>query len=359
MKRLAFLLLFLTASPLLAAENGAWQQEWERVLAAAKREGKVAITGPGGREPRRGLVDPFQEKYGITVEYFGATGRQVGPRVMTERRAGYFLWDVYVGGTTTALSVMIPQGAFAPLEPALITPEVKDPANWRGDSLEFLDKARRLVIMTPQQVGVMSANTDLVKIDEIKSYKDILEPKWKGKIVMDDPRRSGPGQGSATFFYMHPELGIDFLRALARQEPLLSRDFVQQVDLVAHGRYSILIGVDVLVQVRAKQGAPIAIVEPLRLGEGSHLSPKDGAAALYSNPPHPNAAKVYMNWLLSREGQTAFAQSMGYVSARKDVSTSHVPAWRVPQPGSIRTYTEEGIEIRDRLLPLLREIFGR
>jgi ABC-type Fe3+ transport system substrate-binding protein len=108
-----------------------------------------------------------------------------------------------------------------------------------------------------------------------------------------------------------------------------------------------------------KQGASITVVDPRQLREGQDLSPKNGNVALYRNAPHPNATKIYLNWLLSQEGQTIFAQNMGYVSARKDVPTEHVAPWRVPQPGAIRSYTPEAMEAKDRLLPLLTEMFGR
>jgi ABC-type Fe3+ transport system substrate-binding protein len=358
MKQVTFLLFFLIAQTLFAAESS-WQQEWERVLAAAKREGKVAVTGPAGVEPRQALVEPFQKKYGIRVDFVGFQGRELGPKILSERAAGQFLWDVFITGTTTALEVMIPNGLFVSLEPALILPEVKDPKNWRGDALEFLDPERQLLVMTPSGRGVLSANTNLVKVSEFKSYRDVLNPKWKGKIVIDDPRRAGPGQGAFTFFYVHPELGPEFVRGLGRQEPLILRDLLQEVDFVAHGRYPLLIGPDVPVETRNRQGAPITVVDPRQLREGQDLSPKNGNVALYKNAPQPNAAKVYVNWLLSKEGQTVFAQNMGYVSARKDVSTDHVAPWRVPQPGAIRTYTPEAMRTRDRLMPLLEEIFGR
>jgi ABC-type Fe3+ transport system substrate-binding protein len=82
--------------------------------------------------------------------------------------------------------------------------------------------------------------------------------------------------------------------------------------------------------------------------------------ALFNRAPHPNAAKVYLNWLLSREGQTTFARGVGYVSSRVDVPTDHVLPWRIPEPGSIRTYTDEQQAVkREQVLPLLYEVFGR
>jgi ABC-type Fe3+ transport system substrate-binding protein len=353
-------LILLLGLPSLAHPTPAWQAEWERVLQAAKREGKVAVSGPEGSDTMNVLTQPFQKKYGIRVEFHGATGRELSPRVLTERRAGHYLWDVYVHGTTTALTAMIPAGALDSLEPALILPEVKDPKHWRGGALEFLDEGRRLLVMTPSLRGTIFVNTSLVDPKVFRSYKDLLEPKWKGKMVIDDPRRAGPGQATFTFFYLHQELGPDFIRALAKQEPLFLRDYSQEIDAIGQGKYLVLVGTwEVPVEARIRQGVPLAIVNPHQLREGSDLSPVNGSTALYNRAPHPNAAKLYLNWLLSKEGQTEFTRAMGYISSRLDVPTEHSP-WRVPTKDAIKTYTPAAMDVKDKLLvPLLREVFGR
>ncbi len=359
MKRAIFLIPLLVAVWVLADAEAAGQEEWERTLAAAKREGKVAITGPGGPEAREALIGPFTKKYGIAVDFIGGSGRTTSPRVLTERRARRFLWDVYIQGTTTGLTTMIPAGAFDPLQPALILPEVMDPKHWRGGSLEFVDDGRRLMVMTPSYRGILFVNTAMTNSEEFTSYKSLLNPKWKGKIIIDDPRKPGPGNATFLFFYLHPELGIDFIRAFARQKPVILKNYRQEVDLVAQGKFPILLGGwELPVEVLMRKGLPIAIVKPAQLQEGSDVSPSNGAVALYNNAPHPNAAKVYINWLLSKEGQTLFSRAMGYISARRDVSTDHSP-WRVPAPGAIKTYTMEAMKVKRELVPKLQKVFGR
>lgn len=335
-----------------------WEQAWERTLAAARQEGKVAVSGPEGVEARDALTEPFTRKYGIVVDFLGGSAPQRIPRVIAERGAGQYLWDVFIGGTTPTTLVHI--GAFEPLEPALILPEVNDPSLWRGGGPEFVDEGRQLLVMTPFQRGTIFVNTSLARPEEIRSYKDLLDPKWKGQIAMDDPRIAGPGQATFTFIYLHPELGPDFIRALAAQEPIVLRDRQQEVDALGQGRYPLLVGAgDFFVEARMKQGAPVAIVDPRQLREGSDVSPANGATALFNNAPHPNAARIYLNWLLSKEGQTEFVRATGYVSARADAPTDHAAPWRVPQPGAIPSYTAEAIKVKDeQLVPLLKEVFG-
>ena len=111
----------------LALANGAalprqpqWQEEWDRVLQAAKKEGKVAMIGPVGADRRDALTIAFEKKYGISVEYHADSGAGILPRLSAERKADRYLWDVVVTGTTTGLENLIPARVLDPLEPNLI-----------------------------------------------------------------------------------------------------------------------------------------------------------------------------------------------------------------------------------------------
>lgn len=352
--------MLLLALPGLANAGAAWQEEWDRVLQAAKKEGKVAMIGPVGADRRDALTIAFEKKYGISVEYHADSGAGILPRLSAERKADRYLWDVVVAGTTTGLENLIPARVLDPLEPNLILPEVKDLKLWRNGALEFLDPGRQLLVMTPFQRGTLFVNTTLANAKEFKSYKDLLDPKWKGKIIADDPRKSGPGQATFTFFFLHPELGVKFIRAIAGQGLTLLRDYAQEVNMLGQGRYSVGLGFsDSLAEQRIKQGVPVEIVDIRQLKEGSDISPASGGLSIFNRAPHPNAAKVYINWLLSKEGQTSNARATGYISNRLDVPTDHAAPWRVPQPGSIKTYTREAIDKREELLPILNEVFGR
>ncbi len=349
----------LMVMALFGFKPGSVGADWESTLVAAKKESKVSVMSDVTATMRDALTLDFEKKYGISVDLFGISGREVGPRVAAERKAGQFLWDIYIHGSTTALEAMIPMGAFDPLEPALILADVKDPKTWRGGAIEFLDPGKMVVVMTPFHRGTIFYNTKLVNAKEFKSHKDLLHPKWRGKMVVDDPRRAGPGVATFTFFYLHPELGPDFIRALGKQQMTILRDYAQEVDAVGQGRYPVLIGAADFVAInRAKQGVPIAIVDARQLKEGTDLSPTNGNVALFNRAPNPNAAKIYINWLLSKEGQTIFARANGYVSARLDVPTDHTEPWRVPLPGAIKTYTKAAMQVKDNLQPLLQEVFG-
>ena len=360
MKQRLFKAVIEAALLLLVLPAPSRPAEWDQVLQAAKKEGKVSVIGFLAREVRDVLTEPFQKQYGIPVEYLGSQGPEVPTKVAAERQAGQYLWDIFIGGTTTSLTAMVPMKILDPLETSLILPEVKEPKNWRGGALEFVDEGRQILIMIRRQRGTLFVNPGLVKPEEIKSYKELLAPQWKGKIVIHDPRIAGPGQATLTFFYLHPDLGPNFIRALGKQSPTILREFRQEADQVGQGRYPILVGGnEATVEELMKKGVPIAVVEPRALREGSDASPGFGAVSVFNRAPQPNAVKVYLNWLLSKEGQTAFSRATGYVSNRSDAPIDHVAPWRVPLPGSIKTYTQEAMKVKEPLLSLLYEVFGR
>ncbi len=332
--------------------------EWEQVLAAAKKEGTVAVVGPAGNDRRDLLTLSFEKKYGITVEYWSDRGSGIGAKITAERNSGKFLWDIFIGGTSTALSVMLPDGMLDPIEPALIFPELKDPKKWRGGGIEYLDPGKRVLVMMLSTRGTLFVNPKVLKPDSITSYKDLLNPKFKQKIVMDDPTMAGPGQGTFTFFFLHPALGPNFIRALGKQEPTVLRNWSQEVEAIAREKFLVLIGgTDVIAEERMKAGVPIAILDPRKIKEGSYVGSSSGAVTMFNRAPHPNAAKVYINWLLSKECQTDYALLTGNISARLDVPTDHSP-WRVPIPKSIKAYTQAAQDVKNEMLAVYKEAFG-
>ena len=338
--------------------SAAGSANWDAVVAAGKAEGKVTLIGPPGDAVTSVLTDEFQKQYGITVEYTALPGSAVPAKVNTERSAGQYNWDVLIAGTANTLESLIPNGDIDPIDSALILPEVKDPKNWRGGKLPVIGPKGEILVMTPYQRGTLFYNTNLVKADEITSYKDLLAPKWKDKMQMDDPRRPGPGQATAILFYLHPDLGGDFITALAKQNITLQQDYQQEIDIVGQGKAPLLIGgVDYLAEARMKQGAPIGIVPPAQLKEGTDVSSASGDVSIFNKPPHPNAARVYINWLLGAKEQEAYARATGFVSSRVDVNGDWTEPWRVPAPNAILTDGDVSVQVRPKLLPILNQAF--
>jgi iron(III) transport system substrate-binding protein len=177
------------AQPSQARSQSGWQAEWDRVLKAAKEEGSVAVLGPPGNDVRRALTEPFEKSFpGIKLEYSGATGAKMAPRLLAERRAGHYLADIHVGNPGTTLTTLFPPGALEPIRPALILPEAVDPGKWWRGKLEFADREEKYnVVFSTNVMTHVAVNPQLVKKAEMRSYVDLLDPKWQGKITMLDP----------------------------------------------------------------------------------------------------------------------------------------------------------------------------
>jgi len=343
------------------ATPAAWEQEWERVLAAAKREGKVAVIGPPGADVRRALTEPFQRKYGITVEYLPARGGEIASRLQAERDAGQYLWDLHIGSPTYVFTLFGPMKALEPLEPALILPEVKDGQNWRGGKLPMVDKDGFSLAMSKYVTEAFYYNTNLIKAGEIKSYRDLLDPKWKGKIMALDPTILGSGDAKFAFFYLHKDLGPEFIRALARQEILITRDYNQIAEWLATGKYAISIGGDKnVIAPMTKAGAPLTSYDSKQMKEGGSIHVGLTGLMPFNRAPHPNAAKVYINWLLTKEAQTEYSRATGLPSSRADVPTDHVDPFYLPVEGYIPLDGEDGTKLRtERLQPFLKEVLAQ
>ena len=141
-----------------------------------QEETKVAVITDVTAAIRDALTLPFQEKYGIPWSCSGRWAAR-SRRIAARRKAGRYLWDVFVHGTTTGLESMIPMGAFDPLEPALIFPDVKDAKTWRG-GIEFLDPNKMLLTGRRLSARHHLLQSQARERERIQSHKDLLD-QWK------------------------------------------------------------------------------------------------------------------------------------------------------------------------------------
>lgn len=340
------------------AAGADWKADWDKVVAAAKQEGKLVLYGPPGPAVRTALTDEFQKAYGIPVEFWGvAGGGELAARVTSERQAGQFVNDVFIFGATTLWGPLKKALSPQPLANSFIVPEVKDPKNWR--EIEYGDAEGKLVFSMQLDVGNMAAiNTSMVKPEELKSFKDLLDPKWKGKFVVADPRIAGQGEYSLSA--ISDIMGEEFLvKLLKEQQPTISGNVQQITEWAARGRYAIVIGSGhTLIQPFVKEGLPILGIS---FSEGAYVSPGYYSLAIADKAPHPNAAKVYANWLLGKDAQTLVSIAAGKASARADVSTDHLPKLAVPVAGGryYRPHLEKNEKINSRVKTIFDEIYGK
>lgn len=317
-------LLLIQAGAQAQTASPSWKADWERVLAAAKAEGTLLVAGPPASQYREGLM-AFQKAFPqIKTEYMGHSGRDFSPRILAERRAGKFLWDVHAGGAGTPNFQLKPVGVLDPVQPTLILPEVLDDSLWAGGFADgWMDREKRFIYAFSGQVNPqVYVNREVISEAELQRVEDLVSPKWRGKISWNEPRAQGSGSAVAGFLlYL---LGEDFVRKILKQDIVAMRDLRQQVEWIVRGRYPIAIGLDT-VYLSEFQGKGVGLtVKPLApetpAGGSNRIGPGFGNLMFVNRAPHPNAAKVFINWLLSREGQVAYVKSSEINSRRLDVT---------------------------------------
>src|SRR5581483_2363207 len=310
---------------------------WQQILAAAKKEGTVTLySATTGDQGRAALVEPFEKAYpDIKLQANFTTNTDLIARVAAERQAGKLIPDVFVGPGTSAITAFKASGGLSALEPWLVLPEVAGGGNWLNGHLWWMDAAEPMTTLAFQgQVQpVISYNKNLVDPKQITSYMNLLDPKWKGKIVARDERVPGPGGPQIIYLYRRPDLGPKYVERLFSETNItLSLDARQMIDWLAQGRF--LLGVAINsreLRDAAAQGLPVGFIPTSQLKEGADLSNGGGIVSAPTQPPHPNAAKVYLNWLLSKDGQMAWQRVTNIPSLRMDVPKDGLED--VPTPG--------------------------
>lgn len=343
----------------------AWQERWEKVVSEAKKEGKVVVWGNPGELIREAMTQGFRKAFpDINIEYSGARGDEQATRARAEREGGIYSVDVLLSGTATAILYFKPMGALDAIEPALILPEVTDLKQWRGRQLEFADKESKYnLVFNNQVLPPLVYNPKEVKAGEIDEISKLLDQKWKGKIVINDPLPTGPGQ--VTFRWFWEALGRgkaeEFYRKIRLQAGAVDRDQRRQIEWVAQGKYSVLLAPSSTVgQQLLQRGLKFEFLPEMK-DIGGFISATFGSLMLINKAPHSSAAKLFVNWLLTKEGQLAWSKAMNGPSRRVDVPTDHLPAYVVPKPGAKYwvSHMEQALIHSPEEQQILKELFGR
>lgn len=303
------------------------EQDWERTVKAAEQEGQVVVY----KIAHDAEWHAFQKRFPkIKVVLIQGSAAQIQQRLLAERRAGKFLADVVRlgGGTSTSL---YKAKALDPIGPALMLAEVKDVSKWLDGKHHYNDiDSQYVFVYAAFPLHLLGYNQKLVEPKTLTSYWDLLDPKWKGKITLKDPKEPG-GQSPLLFLFHNPPLGSDYLKKLfSVAGPTFVRDDRQQTDWLAAGKFPLTLTSKATDVEEAKsQGLPVDVLD-------AHAFRKDGVGleaggtmlALVNKAPHPNAVKVLINWFLSREGQMAIQKTgredAAQNSLREDIPKEHL-----------------------------------
>ncbi len=336
-------------------EKAAWEPEWDKTLSAARKEGVVMVYTNRSSDMAEAWREVFEKRFGIKMDRLSGRGAELAQKILAERRAGLYLPDIHTsGGEVTVLSLK-PAGALTPIKDWLVLPEVADPKFWYGSKHPWVDKDYMIFNSLAYPSGEIGINTNLVKKGEVKELKDLLSPKWKGKIVLNDPTVTGTGFKFFSIVVHRFAWGIDFWREFAsKQEPLIIRDQRLMMDWLSLGKVAILVTPETEPYLRAREaGAPIDTID---FKEASYLT--GDTVMVMDRAPHPNAAKVFLNWILSREGQEIYQRLKASQSARVDLPTN-IPEMKYREPGIEywSSMDEEYIKRSAQYIPIAREIF--
>ncbi len=317
------ILLVMFSTDLLAQSK---PSEWDKILEAGKKEGKVVASIPPTPELRKLMEIAFTRRYGIATEFVPARGGAIIQRMVSEAKANTQYFDLHIGGTESVVTGLLPENVLDAVDPYLILAEVRDPKYWWGGHI-YIDNAKRYVynFVAYQTVSLWS-DPNQYKPAEFKSFDDLLSAKLQGKIGISDPRT--PGSGSSLWSYMHYTKGEEFLRKLVAQKLFITRDLRLLAENLARGKIAVTAGIGYSeFQPFIKANLPVV---PLPVPkEGLYVSGGYGHLTILKNPPHPNATKVFVNWLLSRDGQEVFARGMGVGSRRLEIDTKWLKEYGV------------------------------
>ena len=302
-----------------AAQTGQSQSdEWNKMVETAKNEGKVVVSIPASRKLRRGMEVAFTRRYGIGVEFVTERSSASIQKIISETKAGIQYVDLHVGGNESGVAGLLVEKALEPVEPYFVLPEVKDPKQWWGGHM-WMDNAKSFIYaFAAYQTVSLWCNPNEYTPAEFRSFDDLLNPKLQGKIGISDPRM--PGSGNSMWSHMLSVKGEEYLKKLVAQKLFVTRDLRLLGENLSSGKIAVTLGIgysELLPFIKAG----VSVVPLPYPKEGLYTTGGYGHLMVIKNPPHPNAAKVFTNWLLGQDGQEIFSRSMSVGSRRLDLDT--------------------------------------
>lgn len=313
------------------AEDCGGSEEWDRLVTAAQEEGQVVVFGPPNPDVRDALPKAFEEEFGIPVEYAGGRTSEIAAKVRSESQADVHSTDVVIGGADSISNVLYEEGFLGSIRDALVADSLLDDSAWLIGEPPFKDpEGERILALAEYASPRIALNTELVAEGEISGWQDLVQPKWRGKIVIDDPRTAGGGANDIGLLL--EEFGEEFVKKLyVDQKPTFLQDDRQEIDGLVKGKYAAGVALSHFsIQEAVDDGLPVKEVfaddaKPAKTAGW-------GLVSLLDPAPHPEAAALFVNWLACPSGNLAFNSAMDYPSTRADVEVPDVSEHIVVDP---------------------------
>jgi ABC-type Fe3+ transport system substrate-binding protein len=337
-----------TPTPTATAGPVGFEADWAALIAAAQEEGKmVPVIGGGNGHEMQAVYDHFGELFDIRMIYSRGSSTQQADRIFAEQAAGRYLVDTAHSGDTTMTRRYVPNGALRNFDELLIHPEVIDKSLWLQGKHWYQDVEESYSLVFSGEFaeedaapGVMF-NTNLVSIEEATKWTNMFEvlayakANWAGKIVAGNPLEAGGGfSGNLARDYLNPALGPEWLAAIygdASLDLFFTDDEPTRCNGVATGKFAMGIVIGTC-DDHIRAGAPIirvdtAFREEYGIAPYAELGDVEAciacAIAVFVETPNFNASKLFVNWLLSREGQTVYHEKVGLGTAAGREEENH------------------------------------
>ncbi len=312
--------LMLVAMAGAASAQASWQAEWDKTVAAAKTEGKVVVGMSPSTVRRDFLLKQWKQDYPeieLSLSIISSSG--FVPQVTTERAAGKYLWDIWHSGPNFEV---IKAGLLDPLQPEMILPDVKDPALWGGWDDAFYDDGKQLEMGLVNDLESPYYNAAVIAPERAKAegLKVMLDPAYKGKIVWFDPRVTGPGEPFLSLFaHVFGDEGLKKL--VVDQDPVFVGNMNDAAQAIVRGKAVIAVAGKPQSNLADYTQAGVKIdVRPFGATPETAYRGTDGAAlGVFTKRPHPNATRVFVNWIMSKRIAALMSVAVQYDSRRKDV----------------------------------------
>ena len=295
------------AAPALSPDEAAW----EKVMQAANQEGKVTIYVGGLLLGNTGsvVIKAMDARYGLKLEIVGGTSPVLAERIRMERHAKKYIADVFLASQ----ALLLPLRDEGMLQPVGFLPAAQEKDVWFFPP--FYDPPGNILSFGKYWL-VSYVNTNLVKPgEEPKSYLDLLKPQWKGKMITTIPALNNlPVTYSSLKFNKALDVD-DFFRRLAQQDLKMVASHSEQATSLSRGEYYLgILGQEVFFNNFIREGAPL---KPIYMEEGIPLR-NLVAYGFLNEATHPNAARVFLNWMFTAEGQRIISEANNSSPSRKD-----------------------------------------
>ena len=274
-----------------------------KVLAAAKKEGSVVVYHSVNRKALKKVCKAYTEKFGVKAKCTRKGTGGIIKMITADNMAGVQKCDIISVGDKGMFLIWKDKKMIQPYMGTTFNKMRKDliePGGWHHPA--------RLTYY-----GISYSTKKVKKSEAPKDWDDIFRPEWKGKLGVVNPRTSGPGR--LWLSGMIKIYGWDYFKKLSKMKPLIIKSSSTAAKLLIRGEVSVIVpGSDHSIAKRVKKGQPVALVYPK-----SGLVGKDSRVAICAGAPHINAAKLWIDFETSIEGQTLISHTAAYPPTRTDV----------------------------------------